>query len=65
MGLAGYLCRFVKGFASPASHMTSMIQKEVSFVWDGKCEKSFQKLKTLFTLAPILTHPIKCKDFII
>lgn len=31
----------------------------------NKCEKRFQKLKTLLTTTPILAFPIEGKDFII
>lgn len=45
--------------------MTYLTQKKVLFEWDIWCEKSFQKLKTMLTSAPVLTLPIKDKDFIV
>ena len=65
VGLASYYRRFVKGFASIATHMTRLTQKEVPFVWSDECEESFQKLKTLLTTAPILALPVEGKDFIV
>ncbi|WMV30850.1 hypothetical protein MTR67_024235 [Solanum verrucosum] len=64
VGLASYYRRFVKNFASIATHLTNLTKKEILFEWIEKCEKSFQKLKTLLTTAPILAlsvegvHPV-------
>jgi len=33
-----------------------LTQKDKPFVWDDKCEESFQQLKRMFTTAPILTQ---------
>lgn len=54
LGLAGYYRRFVKGFASMAQPMTKLTGKEVPFVWSEDCEKSFSKLKGMFTSTPVL-----------
>ncbi|XP_060182236.1 uncharacterized protein LOC132611894 [Lycium barbarum] len=51
VALASYYRRFVKGFASIASHLTHLTQKEVPFQWSDKCEESFQKLKTLLDIS--------------
>ena len=40
-GLASYYSRFVKGFSSVASQMTSLTKQNVPFVWSDECEKSF------------------------
>ncbi|WMV58523.1 hypothetical protein MTR67_051908, partial [Solanum verrucosum] len=65
VGLASYYCRFVKNFASIATHLTNYTKKEIPFEWTEKCEDSFQKLKTLLTTTPILALPVEGKDFII
>ena len=65
MGLASYYWRFVKNFASIATHLTNLTKKEIPFEWTKKCEESFQKLKTLLTATPILALPVKGKDFIV
>ncbi|WMV18914.1 hypothetical protein MTR67_012299 [Solanum verrucosum] len=53
VGLANYYRRFVKNFVSIATHLTNLTKKEIPFEWTEKCEKSFQKLKTVLTTAPI------------
>ncbi|WMV32683.1 hypothetical protein MTR67_026068 [Solanum verrucosum] len=61
VGLASYYHRFVKSFASIATHLTNLTKKEIPFEWIEKCEESFQKLKTLLTTTPILALPQKLK----
>ena len=65
VGFASYYHRFVKNFASIATHLTNLTKKEIPFEWTEKCEESFQKLKTLLTTAPILALPVEDKDFIV
>ena len=45
LGLAGYYRRFVDGFASVASRLTTLTQKKVKFEWSEACERSFQESK--------------------
>ncbi|XP_049364359.1 uncharacterized protein LOC125829149 [Solanum verrucosum] len=43
----------------------SLTEKEVKFIWDDKCQESFETLKSLLTQAPILTLPIEGKDYVV
>ena len=45
LGLAGYYQRFVDGFASIASPLTTLTQISKKLEWSEACEKSFQLLK--------------------
>ncbi|WMV37590.1 hypothetical protein MTR67_030975, partial [Solanum verrucosum] len=65
LGLAGYYRRFVKGFSIIVSPLTKLLQKEVKFIWDDKCQESFETLKSLLTQAPILTLPIEGKEYVV
>ncbi|WMV49934.1 hypothetical protein MTR67_043319 [Solanum verrucosum] len=65
MGLTSYYRQFLKNFTSIATHLTNLTKKEIPFEWTGKCEESFQKLKTLFTIAPILALLSEGKDCVI
>ncbi|KAA3456998.1 DNA/RNA polymerases superfamily protein [Gossypium australe] len=65
LGLAGYYRRFVKGFSMIASPMTKLLQKNVKFEWSGKCQKSFDQLKTLLTEAPVLVQPESGKEYVV
>ena len=41
MGLAGYNQRFVDGFASISSPLTTLTQKGMKFEWSETCERNF------------------------
>ena len=65
LGLAGYYRRFVKGFSITATPMTILLQKNVKYEWSEKCQRSFDKLKTFLTEAPVLTQPTCSKEYVI
>ena len=65
LGLAGYYKRFVKGFLMTAASMTRLIQKNVTFEWNEKCQTSFEKLKVFLIEAPVLTQPTYDKEYVI
>ncbi|WMV30051.1 hypothetical protein MTR67_023436 [Solanum verrucosum] len=50
-------------FSTIASSLTRLTRQSVTFQWSYECEERFQKLKTLLTLAPILTLPEEGVDF--
>jgi len=50
LGLTGYYQRFIEGQA---------------YVWDAKCEKSFQELKKRLTSAPVLISPNLKESFVV
>ncbi|MCI42391.1 RNA-directed DNA polymerase (Reverse transcriptase), partial [Trifolium medium] len=56
-GLAGYYRRFIEGFSKLALSLKQLTRKSQAFVWDKKCEKSFQELKRRLTSAPVLVLP--------
>jgi hypothetical protein len=43
--------------------MTQLLKKEVKYDWAEACEKSFQKLKELFTTAPVLAVSDADREF--
>nr|GEW26242.1 retrotransposon protein, putative, Ty3-gypsy subclass [Tanacetum cinerariifolium] len=57
LGLAGYYCRFVKGFLRLALPLTKLMRKGEKFVWNEEREKSFEELKQRLVSAPVLTLP--------
>ncbi|KAA3469603.1 Gag protease polyprotein [Gossypium australe] len=65
LGLVGYYRCFVEIFSIIASSMKKLLQKDVTFVWTNKCQKSFEQLKSMFTEVPILTQPKFGKEFIL
>nr|XP_016451558.1 PREDICTED: uncharacterized protein LOC107776208 [Nicotiana tabacum] len=65
LGLAGYYRRFVKGFSIIASPLTKLLGENAKFVWDNKCQESFENLKSLLTQAPILSLPAEGNDYVV
>lgn len=65
LGLAGYYRRFVEGFSQIATPLSRLTRKDLKFVWDEKCENSFQELKRRLTSAPVLTLPTSGKEFVV
>ena len=65
LGLAGYYRRFVKGFSKIAAPLTNLTQKNIKFMWDDKCQQSFQELKKKLTSAPILVIPSGGEGFVV
>src|SRR5438105_6049592 len=63
LGLAGYYHRFIQDFSKIVKPMTKLLQKEAKFNWTSDCEAAFQQLKTLLTIAPVLTQPNVTKPF--
>ncbi|WMV41284.1 hypothetical protein MTR67_034669, partial [Solanum verrucosum] len=65
LGLASYYRRFIEGFSSIASPLTTLTQKKAKFEWSEACEKSFQELKDRLTSAPVLTLPEGMDGFVV
>ena len=65
LGLAGYYIRFIKGFSMTVALMTRLLQKNVRFEWNEKCQTSFEKLKAFLTEASVLTQPTCNKEYVI
>jgi hypothetical protein len=63
--MAGYYCRFIKGFSNIARSMTELLKKDNKFGWTPKCEESFQVIKEKLTTVPVLTLPDIHQSFVI
>ena len=63
LGMAGYYRRFIEGFSKIAGPMIKLLRKNAPFIWDEKCEQSFQELKTRLTTALVLAVPETGKDY--
>ena len=58
LGFANYYRRFIKSFASIAASLTAMTKKGTNCkVWSSEAKSAFQRLKDMFSKAPILQHP--------
>nr|XP_027060912.1 uncharacterized protein LOC113687515 [Coffea arabica] len=57
LGHAGFYRRFIKNFSKIGAPLFQLLQKEVTFEFNDKCEKAFVKLKELLTSPPIIQPP--------
>ncbi|KAM2876776.1 hypothetical protein COP2_019748 [Malus domestica] len=57
LGHAGFYRRFIKDFSKISTPPCRLLQKDVPFVFDDECEKSFNHLKEMLTSAPIIVPP--------
>ncbi|CAN6559847.1 unnamed protein product [Malus baccata var. baccata] len=55
--LAGFYRRFIKDFSKIAQPLCRLLQKEVAFEFTKECTTSFNQLKELLTMAPIIVPP--------
>ena len=65
LGLANYYARMVKGYASIAAPLHSLLKKGVQFIWDASCSESFRQLKAELARAPVLAHADQSCPFIV
>jgi hypothetical protein len=56
VGFANFYRRFIEDFSEIVAPLTNLTRKEVQFLWSPDCMKAFQRLKEVFTSAPILKH---------
>lgn len=54
LGLARYYLKFIEGFSKISFPMTSLQDKGQTFWWTTKWKPSFEKLKHLVTMTPVL-----------
>ena len=54
LGLARYYKKFIENFLRISCPMTTLQKKGNKFLWNTKCEESFQNIKQLLMTTPIL-----------
>lgn len=65
LGLTGYYRRFISNFSKLTKPLTSLLKKDVPFVWGTTQQNSFDECKRLLTNPPILQYPDFAKEFIL
>jgi hypothetical protein len=63
LGLTGYYRKFIENFSDIARPLTSLLKKDVKFVWTDKQDYAFKTLKEKLTSDPILQFPDFTKQF--
>ncbi|WKA10591.1 hypothetical protein VitviT2T_028156 [Vitis vinifera] len=57
LGHAGFYRRFIQDFSKLSTPLCELLAKDAKFVWDQRCQKSFDQLKQFLTTAPIVRAP--------
>ncbi|KFK22159.1 hypothetical protein AALP_AAs43032U000600 [Arabis alpina] len=57
LGHAGFYRRFMKDFSKNARPLTSLLCKDVNFVFDADCLAAFEQIKQALVSAPIVQPP--------
>ena len=63
LGHAGFYRRFIQGFSNIARPLTNLLGKDVPFIFDEECQKSWKELKCRLVSAPIISAPDWTKPF--
>ncbi|RVW45762.1 Retrovirus-related Pol polyprotein from transposon 17.6 [Vitis vinifera] len=57
LGHAEFYRKFIQDFSKLSRPLCELLAKDAKFVWDERCQKSFDQLKQFLTTAPIIrTH---------
>nr|XP_033950059.1 uncharacterized mitochondrial protein AtMg00860-like [Pseudochaenichthys georgianus] len=65
LGFANFYRRFIRNFSGIAAPLHALTSPHVMFKWNIQADEAFQKLKKLFTTAPILTVADPRRQFIV
>ena len=57
LGVCNYYSRFCYNFAQYIMPMLHLLKKDVKWVWDDTCQRSFENVKQLFSDACTISHP--------
>jgi hypothetical protein len=56
LGFANFCRHFIERYSRVILPLTNLLKKTKKFLWTNLAQEAFDKLKTLFTTAPILKH---------
>ena len=62
-GMAGYYRKFCPNFSVIAEPLTNLLGKKIKFIWNNKCQMSFEKIKAILQNSPVLAAPNFGKQF--
>lgn len=63
LGHVGFYRRFIKGFSKITKPLTSLLMKDVEFIFDEDCLKAFEHLKNSLITTLIMQPPDLSKPF--
>ena len=65
LGLVGYYRKFIPRYADIARSLNALTRKDVEFVWDDICQRSFDLLKAKVSEEPVLVYPDPSKPYVL
>ncbi|KAG1934069.1 retrotransposable element [Pimephales promelas] len=65
LGFANFYRRFIRNFSQVAAPLTALTSVKSCFRWSESAQEAFDRLKVLFTTAPILIMPDITRQFIV
>uniref|UniRef100_A0A9J7YQW1 Gypsy retrotransposon integrase-like protein 1 n=1 Tax=Cyprinus carpio carpio TaxID=630221 RepID=A0A9J7YQW1_CYPCA len=65
LGFANFYRRFIRNFSQVAAPLTALTSSKSKFAWSETAQDAFDRLKMLFTSAPILITPDPERQFIV
>ena len=63
LGMCNYYRKFVESYASLATPLTNLLQKDKQFIWTETYQAAFDKLKEKLTSSPVLACADMDKPF--
>jgi hypothetical protein len=63
LGVLGYQCPFILGFASIARPMTALLKKGADFIWTKECLRALDTLIKVVCSSPVLVAPNQNRQF--
>ena len=63
LGLAGYYRKFCYNFSEITEPLTNLLKKGKQFVWNDRCQNSFETVKAILMNTPVLLAPDFNKPF--
>lgn len=57
LGHVGYYRKFIKDFTKLDDPLLKLLVKDVNFIWEDSCQKTFEDLKLKLSETPILRGP--------
>ncbi|KAG1933640.1 retrotransposable element [Pimephales promelas] len=65
LGFANFYRRFIRNFSQIAAPLSALTSARVQFSWTQEAQTAFDRLKSLFSSAPILRTPDVSRQFIV
>ena len=65
LGFANFYRRFIWDYSRIVEPLTRLTSTQRVFQWTEKAQEAFERLKRLFTTAPVLAHPDPARQFMV